>query len=248
MSSGRIYYVYVYLDPETREPFYVGKGKGERAYSHLKDATDSSNTLPKHNKIRRLKRRLLSPIILIPYNNISEQEAFQKESSLIAHYGRKDMGTGCLYNMSDGGEGNSGHRYCRDSTVHKLTNIYTKEVIFKTQLEMREELGMHRSSICDLIKGRKSHSHEWYLGDIPKDFIHNRQDPYKIHSLVNITTKETIKGTISELQDKSGLSGKEISSLINGKRNSVRKWTYETIEGKSFKSHGEVYTITNIIT
>ena len=29
------YYVYLYSDPETNEIFYIGKGKGNRVFSHL---------------------------------------------------------------------------------------------------------------------------------------------------------------------------------------------------------------------
>ena len=33
-------YVYVYLDPTTRRPFYVGRDKGNRAFAHLADPTE----------------------------------------------------------------------------------------------------------------------------------------------------------------------------------------------------------------
>ena len=29
------YYVYLYIDPRSKRPFYVGKGQGERVLSHL---------------------------------------------------------------------------------------------------------------------------------------------------------------------------------------------------------------------
>ena len=32
------YYVYVYSNPDTHKPFYVGKGKGNRVFSHLIEA------------------------------------------------------------------------------------------------------------------------------------------------------------------------------------------------------------------
>ena len=36
------YYVYVYSDPDTHQPFYVGQGQGNRVFSHLKEENNSS--------------------------------------------------------------------------------------------------------------------------------------------------------------------------------------------------------------
>ena len=35
------HYVYLYLDPRTNVPFYVGKGTGNRCFAHLKDGAES---------------------------------------------------------------------------------------------------------------------------------------------------------------------------------------------------------------
>ena len=35
------YYVYLYIDPRTAKPFYVGKGKGRRLLAHLSDQAES---------------------------------------------------------------------------------------------------------------------------------------------------------------------------------------------------------------
>jgi general stress protein YciG len=40
--------------------------------------------------------------------NITEEEAFKHETYMIAVFGRKDLGTGILYNRTNGGEGVSG--------------------------------------------------------------------------------------------------------------------------------------------
>jgi group I intron endonuclease len=86
-----MYYTYAYLR-EDRTPYYIGKGKGDRIYS-----TSRRNNPPKDkSRIIYLKQ------------NLTEEEAFRHEIYMIAVFGRKDLGTGILYNMTDGGEGSSG--------------------------------------------------------------------------------------------------------------------------------------------
>lgn len=86
-----IYYVYQYIR-EDGTPYYVGKGKNDRAFSNN----------------RRVKRPDDPSRIVFVAQNLSEDAAFQLEKDLIQQYGRKDLGTGTLHNMTDGGEGQSG--------------------------------------------------------------------------------------------------------------------------------------------
>ena len=85
-----MYYTYLWLR-EDGTPYYVGKGSGDRAFvEHW----------------RRNKTALHPPtkerIVIYPAN--SEAEAFELEVALIWYYGRKDLGTGCLRNFSNGGD------------------------------------------------------------------------------------------------------------------------------------------------
>ena len=56
MPRGK-FYVYIYYDPRTgpREPFYVGKGCGNRNLRHLKDANRIGRTLTR-DRIRDIRR------------------------------------------------------------------------------------------------------------------------------------------------------------------------------------------------
>jgi len=104
-----MFYVYVYRDPRTtknRQPVYVGKGSGDRDLSHW---SRGSHNKPLQDFLSHLKRRGLLPICERVFESDNEDPAFAKERELIALYGRRDLGTGTLFNRTDGGEGASGY-------------------------------------------------------------------------------------------------------------------------------------------
>lgn len=98
--NENIFYVYVYLrkcaskNGPVGSPYYVGKGKLKRAY----DEHDGLQYIP-DDKSR----------IIIVKDNLLEDEAFNLERTLIWWFGRIDLTTGCLRNLTDGGEGASGY-------------------------------------------------------------------------------------------------------------------------------------------
>lgn len=77
---------------EDKTPYYIGKGRGNRIYS---------------------KQRVVKPpkdksLILFLKKGLTEAEAFKHEVYMIFVLGRKDLGTGILRNLTNGGEGPSG--------------------------------------------------------------------------------------------------------------------------------------------
>lgn len=83
------FYSYLYLR-KNGTPYYVGKGCGERAFSR------NRIFLPPKDRSR---------IVIFPME--SEKLAFESEKALIELFGRKDLGTGILRNLTNGGEGAS---------------------------------------------------------------------------------------------------------------------------------------------
>jgi hypothetical protein len=83
------FYVYQYLR-EDASPYYIGKGKGRRAWRHSK-----GEVLPPRDKTR----------VVILAHKLTEIEAYSLKMKLISLYGRKDLGTGILHNKTDGGGG-----------------------------------------------------------------------------------------------------------------------------------------------
>lgn len=100
------YYVYLYIDPRTLKPFYVGKGKGSRIYSHLNETIYTTINLRKFNRISEIRQDNLEPIVEVFKNNLTNEQACEIEISLIQKYGRIGYdNNGILLNHSKGGRG-----------------------------------------------------------------------------------------------------------------------------------------------
>lgn len=104
------YYVYIYYEPGTAIPIYVGKGRRDRAWIHLQFWSQNKNT-PFACKIRNLLKEGYSPQPEILHYNLSESEAYLIEMQLIRQYGCRFDETGTLFNMTYGGEGVSGAQW-----------------------------------------------------------------------------------------------------------------------------------------
>lgn len=111
LTFGRPYYVYVYRDPrpgKERMPLYVGKGtkRYARAEFHWLERNRRNPFL--NRVLSKIAEAELVPIVEIIQAFDTEQDAFNLERALINQYGRRNIGTGTLCNLTDGGEGPNG--------------------------------------------------------------------------------------------------------------------------------------------
>ena len=115
------YYTYAYLR-EDRTPYYIGKGRGWRIYCT-------------HRVIKVPKNKSL---IIFLKKNLTEAEAFKHEIYMINVFGRKDLGTGILRNLTNGGEGSSGAIHSEE-TKKKISVASTgKTLTEETKKKMSE--------------------------------------------------------------------------------------------------------------
>jgi hypothetical protein len=93
--------LYRHIRLDKNEPFYIGIGKTEKRAYFI------------HNR-NKFWENIVSKTdyeVEILFDDLSWSEACEKEKEFIELYGRKDIGTGILVNMTNGGDGQLGNKF-----------------------------------------------------------------------------------------------------------------------------------------
>ena len=134
MSSD--YYVYAYERKIASKHgpagsfYYIGKGMGNRA-------RDNHRHIPVPKDPKRIVKIA---------ENLTEEDAFSLEKSQIKEYGRIDNGTGCLRNLTDGGDGTSGYKVTEEQCAKTSATL-------KKYYEDHPEARAKHSDIMKKVRG-----------------------------------------------------------------------------------------------
>ena len=80
-------YVYVYVDPRNGEPFYIGKGRRDRLFSHLNDQSETQKVA----RIAEIRNNGKEPQIDILRYGLSDSEAALAEAAAIDLVGKANL-------------------------------------------------------------------------------------------------------------------------------------------------------------
>lgn len=184
----RTFYNYILFDPRNNEPFYVGKGSGNRYNDHFAQTMRcSKNNKKLENKIKKIHQETgLKPMILIINKTTDEQLSFMAEKELILKY-RMDGYDLC--NLTDGGEGFSGRTHTTKSKIKMSVKLTGKKHTDEAKRKIGEASIGNKYNI-----GRKaSEETKKKMSDVKKGKKHSEE-------------------TKKKMSENNGMKGKKISS------------------------------------
>lgn len=136
--------VYRHRRLDTNEIFYVGIGNNKRPYD-----------FNKRNKWWKNIFILTDINVEVLYENLTWKDACELEEFLISLYGRRDLGTGTLVNLTNGGDGSVNYKHT-EAHINKITGegnpFYNKFHSEETKSKIAEKNGF---KVINIITGKK---------------------------------------------------------------------------------------------
>lgn len=189
-------YIYAYLDPFKPalnkwyqnicfeyEPFYIGKGTGNRMYDHIKVIKGIKKRSPvdgndsKFNKIKKIFKKGGEPIIIKLAIGLDDMSANALEQTFITLIGRRDLKKGPLTNLTNGGDGASG--------IKNTKGFCKGHIPWNKGVPMKLEAKLHLS---EKNKGKKK--------SIPNTEF-QRQNASRVHKNKIVSIETRLKSSLS---------------------------------------------------
>ena len=228
-NEDRRFYVYVHIRLDNNTVFYVGKGKGDRAYN-----LDRGNF---HNGVRD---KYDCKVVIIK-DNLTESQAFRLESKMIKYYvltlgygipidGYRNFSNNkYLTNMTWGGEGVSGLNPLANKTPEEMEEIRRKKSeSMKGKNKGKKHSEEHNKKVSESCKGRipwnkgKKSSEESKRKN--SEAHKGKKNPMfgKGKKVICINTGEEF-GSIKKASDHYNVASSSITECCKGKRKHAGK-------------------------
>ncbi len=222
MVNPNRFYTYAYLR-ENRTPYYVGKGKNGRIYSKS------------GRKIKPPKDK--SKIIFLK-QNLTEEEAFKHEKYMIAVFGRKDNGTGILYNRTDGGEGMCGYKHSKEFIERMKTNNPSKDPRI-SKIKSEKLSGKNNP-----MYGKRGKDSPNYGKPRTKESIEKRTKTFckNTYAIISPEGEKFITKNMAKFCRDYCLNKENMSSVILGKYRHHKGWVCCIMEGDEFPDYLKKYS------
>lgn len=204
------YYVYELVDPRNGQPFYVGKGKGDRAKSHLTEGKVTNNPR-KDLKINEIRLAGHEPKINVVLENLSNDEAYREEESLILIYGRQGYDdNGILTNIK---------KDAKPPSQKGSKKVFTEE---------------HRKKLSESLKGKKKTTQPWNKG-LSKQTDPRLEKMAKRRSEIGNQHQIGVKHDDARIQKvKAKLTGRKMTDVQKTKMSQAKKGkSWEEIFGEA---------------
>lgn len=236
MSDGK-YYLYRHIRLDKNEPFYIGIGTKPKTYSSFEKEYNRAFDKRRNNFWSKVFNKTDYRVDIL-FESDDRKIIEQKEKEFIQLYGRKDLGTGTLVNLTDGGEGCTkpsldGSKRIRESHIktiyqYDLKGNFVKE--FESLTDASNGIGDFRNiSSCALGLKNTAYGFIWKYEkvdriEVKEKIYKSKYDKVKEKKVrTKVVYQYTIDGdfvkkynSVQEAKEKNNI-GSSISLCLNGK-------------------------------
>jgi hypothetical protein len=191
--------VYRHIRKDKNEPFYIGIGK----------TNERANTTKGRNGLWKKIVKKTDYIVEILFDDLTWEEACEKEKEFISLYGRKDLNTGILVNLTNGGEG----------TLGAIVSKNTREKIGKSNYGRKQSQETINKRIEKVIGRNHSEETKLKMRKVkPEGFGEKISNSLLGHTLSNVSREKIRQSALGRKQSQETIN-KRIEK-VTGRKNS----------------------------